>query len=106
MPVETAEVLRGDREKVVFFVEHLRKAFEDYVNARAEEGNEIGYQDALLAVHNFHKLIIMDVEERSGIRAQGQPAIDQYRGMWVNTFRMALIGTPGEKAAIRAKNES
>jgi DNA-binding SARP family transcriptional activator len=103
------ECLRADREKVVHFVEHLRKAFEDYVNAQAEKGkeHEIRFPEALMAVHNFHKLIVLDVEERSGIKDGADArAIQAYRRMWVTTFEIALLGTDEEKAAIKAKNDS
>jgi hypothetical protein len=106
--METVEELRADREKVVLFVEHLRRAFEDYVNTAAENGkdHEIGYTDALMAVHNFHKLIVLDIEERTGLRQQGNEAMKFFRQMWVDTFRIALTGRDEEKAAIRAKNQS
>jgi len=108
MPFETFEAARGDREKVVLFVEALRQAFEDYVNAEAEKGEayQVRWSDALMAVHNFHKLIILDIEKRSGMGTQPKEAQHIFRKMWVDTFRMALIGTDEEKEMIRAKDQS
>jgi len=95
----------ADREKIVLLVNKLRRCFEEHINAEAEKGKgeEIGYIDALLAVHNFHKLIVLDVEERAGIKERAR---EVYRKSWAYTFAISLLGTEEQKEAMKAKNHS
>lgn len=43
-------------------MEHLVAAFEQYCNEVSEE--EVPYVDAFMAVHNFHKAIVLDLAHR------------------------------------------
>ena len=55
------EIVRANEQQVRPLMNHLVKAFEEYYNAQAEE---VEYLDAFMAVHNFHILILLDIEER------------------------------------------
>ena len=53
---------RSANPVVVFdLTDHLRKAFEDFCNTYHEE---VPYLDAFMGVHNFHKLIVLDIANR------------------------------------------
>lgn len=101
---ELIKQLGIDRVEVVNFVDHLKQAFEKYVNKRAEQGKEVTYSEALMAVHNFHKLIILDIEERHPMQNEGLKR--EYRQLWVDTLSISLLGTEEQKQAIRAKNHA
>jgi len=95
----------ADREKIVLLVDKLRRCFEEHINAVAARGkeHEMSYIDALLAAHNFHKLIVLDVEERAAIKERARQV---YRQSWADTFAISLLGTEEQKEAMKAKNQS
>lgn len=52
----------ADRVKVFDLMDHLRRAFEDFVNGYH---TEFGHMDGFMGVHNFHKLIVNDLLQRN-----------------------------------------
>ncbi len=57
---------RANEDVVRRLVNHLLRALEEFNNEEAR-GKETGlsYADAFMGAHNFHKLMVLDLEERT-----------------------------------------
>lgn len=62
---ERNEFMAADKSVVFDLMDHLRKSFEDFCNTYHKE---IPYLDAFMGVHNFHKMIVMDIAARSNLK--------------------------------------
>lgn len=69
---------------------HLAAAFEEYCNRPDSE--ELPFIDALMGVHNFHKLIVFDVIDRTKEQSP-VPAVYSrgLRTMAAQTFTQAML---------------
>jgi hypothetical protein len=54
----------ADPEVIREYLDYLREAFDAYRNKKAENGQPLNYIDALMIAHNFHKMIVLDLEGR------------------------------------------
>jgi hypothetical protein len=74
----------ADRATVEALAKHLVKAFEEFVNERANENNDVQYVDAFMGCHNFYKTIILDLEERASDKT------NMLRRTAIDTLALAL----------------
>lgn len=77
-PEQSLPLFETDPAEIEALLEHLRQAFETYVNAHG-----IKYPNAFMAVHNFHKLVVSDLIEH-----RGQPPEIAYIAVY--TFAQAM----------------
>lgn len=82
------EIAVADEQKVRQLMDYLVKAFEDYCNSQAEE---VEYLDAFMAVHNFHVVIILDIERRRNMNHQDKL---WFRKMAIDTLAQSLERRP------------
>ncbi len=83
-----AQVTTATNTTQIFeLMDDLRRAFETYVNEQAAEKKEVGYIDAFMGVHNFHKLIIMDIADRGALQGEAKKLFYQ---MAADTFQKAI----------------
>ncbi len=76
--------MEADPVEVKKILDHLLEAFEDYYN-NAEE--PVDYIDAFMAVHNFHMVVVLDMERRVKMDTRQQLFL---RKMAVDTFKHAM----------------
>lgn len=81
----------ADEEIVRRLVEHLRQSYQDAINKIIDEGHEVGFWDGFMAAHNFHCLVVVDLEEKMGLDPAGQLLI---RNMAITTFKESLERRP------------
>lgn len=82
------EIAVADEQKVRKLMDYLVKAFEDYCNAQVDR---VEYLDAFMAVHNFHVLIILDLERRKNMNHQEKL---WFRQMAIDTLTQSLERRP------------
>lgn len=82
------EIAYADEKKVRPLMKHLVKAFEEYCSTQAEE---VEYLDAFIAVHNFHVLILLDIEQRQNMNHRDKLL---FRKMAIDTFNQSLERRP------------
>jgi hypothetical protein len=75
-------------EKVAKLADHLVAAFEEYVS-----DEETAFYDAAMAVHNFHRVIILDLADRFEMEDDD---LETYFAIWEQTWRQAMLRAPGE----------
>lgn len=54
--------IEANHEVVIALTKHLTLAFEEFV--RRHPDHTIQFVDSFMAAHNFHKTIVLDLEER------------------------------------------
>lgn len=84
---ELNDIVAADEDAVREILEELRAAYECIINARAEAGQSTRFLDFLMAVHNMHKLAVLDAMEREPLNRRGKIA---FLRMWERTFRQAM----------------
>lgn len=82
---ETVESLRAHPGTVFDLQDHLRRAFEDFCNTYHKE---VPYKDAFMGVHNFHKLIILDIARRAGMTGDARA---MFLKLSSDTYMQAMI---------------
>jgi hypothetical protein len=75
-------VAAADPQKVRALMDHLLRAFDGYVSERTTD-----YLDALMAAHNFHKAIVLDLAERHGLEGRDRRL---FLTMVDDTFHQAM----------------
>ena len=65
-------------------MDELRIAFEKFINTH---GKPVGYMDAFMAAHNFHKLIVTDIAIRAELPPEERAC---FYDMALETFRVAV----------------
>lgn len=81
--------LAADPERVRPLTEHMLRAFEQYMNEVAPEAG-VPYIDGLMAAHNFHKQIVLDMIERAGLEGAGDESAIMLLRMMRDTFSEAM----------------
>jgi hypothetical protein len=78
------QITRADRDIVERFTSHLIAAYEEFIDSEPE--GWVHYADGFMAAHNFHKQIVLDLEDRVGDTEKF------LRRAAVVTFETALFG--------------
>lgn len=65
----------ADKQVITEGVEHLRKAYEEFIHKRQEQGHDFHYIDGLMIGHNFYKLIIYHLAEEMHLPKMGRDAL-------------------------------
>lgn len=78
---------QANKTQVFDLMDELRRTFEKHVNEKAAEGQEVGYMDAFMGAHNFHKLIVQDIADRAGFTGEARKMFFQ---MAADTFQQAV----------------
>lgn len=85
---KSVELARANEKEVKALMDHLIKAFENYCNQAPEE---VKFMDAFMAVHNFHCIILLDIERRSKMPIEQQLF---WRKAAADTFAKAMENKP------------
>jgi hypothetical protein len=75
---------QADKTRVFDLTEDLRKAFEKILN---EYHEDVPFIDAFMAVHNFHKLVVLDLIDRQGLTGNAKKI---FKKMAVDTFTTGM----------------
>lgn len=72
--------LEANTEVVEDFVGYLKSAFERYLTLHSEDndGEGIRYIDSFMTAHNFHKMVVLDLTERTENKALLKIAVDTF----------------------------
>lgn len=68
----------ADPVKVNHFLAFLKQAYEHYIKAQKEIGQPVAYVDAFMTAHNFHRMIIDDLIERTNTPGLAQAAVSTF----------------------------
>jgi hypothetical protein len=74
------KIASADRQRVFDLTEDLRKFYEKILN---EYHEDVPYLDSFMVVHNFHKLIVLDIAQKEKITGK---ALTAFKKMAVDTF--------------------
>lgn len=78
------KITSADSHRVFYLTDDLRKAFEKILS---EYHEDVPYIDAFMAVHNFHKLVILDIAEKEKFT---DTKLAMFKKMAVDTFAIEL----------------
>jgi len=90
-PKITEQFAEANPDEVKHLLDHLVNAFEEYCSTSPEE---VEYLDAFMAVHNFHVVILLDIERRLKANPERQLFL---RKLAMDTFRQAMENKPAFK---------
>jgi hypothetical protein len=82
------EVLTANEETVRAGLEHLQRAYEEFINTYP---GPVDYVDGFMIAHNFHVLVILDLEAKLKADPEGQLFL---RKLAKDTFAKALEEKP------------
>jgi hypothetical protein len=82
------DVLRANEETVRAGLEHIRRAYEEFINSYPAQ---VDYVDGFMIAHNFHVLVILDLEAKLKADPAGQLFL---RKLAKDTFAKALEEKP------------
>lgn len=77
--------LAANEQVVREITNHLMQAFEQFVNDHPDD--YVDYVDALMAAHNFHVVMVLDIEQRVKANPERQLFL---RRMAIDTFKQGL----------------
>lgn len=80
--VSSIPVAMADEEQTRRFTEHLIRAFEAYVSE-----HEPRQLDAIMALHNLHRAVVIDMAERNGLQGRN---LRLFLTMVDDTFHQAM----------------
>lgn len=82
------ELTRANEKTVRALLDHLLAAFEEFYNTYPEP---VDYVDGFMAAHNFHVVIVLDLEHR--IKATPEQQLF-WRKVAIDTFTKAMEDKP------------
>jgi len=86
---EAMRMIAADEAVVREVVECLRETYQTLINERAEKGDSTRFVDFLMGVHNFHKLVVLDVAEREEAYTDPRMRVPFLR-VWSRTFSESI----------------
>lgn len=81
------KLMQANPKVVKALMDHLISAFEDFYNEHAENGTEMDFIDGFMAAHNFHCVIVLDLEKRLKLQPRDQLF---FRKLAADTFKQAM----------------
>jgi hypothetical protein len=84
---ELNRYVAADEDVVRDVVRRLTTCYEQAIDDLIDAGQEARYRDLLMAAHNFHKSVILDVAQREQLSGGEFRA---YVRMWRRTFDEAM----------------
>jgi hypothetical protein len=86
--VQIEELGRANEATVKALMDHLLRAYEEFINQWPED---VPYIDAFMGVHNFHVVAILDIERRQQLSPEMQLF---FRKLAADTFALAMENKP------------
>lgn len=91
------ELGRANEATVKALMDHLLRAYEEFVNTWPAD---LPYIDAIMGVHNFHVVAILDIERRQRMKPEIQLF---FRRVAADTFAKAMENKPAFKQTKKRK---